>query len=44
MDEFVQGFTPGRMSSIYDVFIDAAAAAAALLILLPLSPKPKKVE
>jgi VanZ family protein len=32
-DEFLQGFTPGRVSSIWDVFIDAGGAGAALLLL-----------
>lgn len=37
LDEFVQSYTPGRMGSVYDVFLDAAGAAAALLLLLALS-------
>lgn len=34
VDEFNQGLIPGRISSIYDVFIDAAGAGTALLLLL----------
>ena len=44
MDEFVQSFTPGRMDSIFDIFIDAAGAATALLLLLALSLWSKKRE
>ena len=33
IDEFLQSFTPGRMDSIWDVFIDAGGAGTALLLL-----------